>query len=661
MTQLAATTFQPGAARITSIGRNPLGGNFQEVLRIKGADLPGNGDYQFIVFGRIGDVVFDSTEPFLFADLMLGNAAGGFFTTARHCLALQDLLLRRVGTAADPQRAFPFLLMHKAAGWTTADDLVLYARIYDERIFPDGNPSYACAQLGILAFNLTAVGAANHLAEESVLGSTTLPYDPTYATLHTTAVLPWTAGSEDWVIWWNARVRAGHDALPYGCYIDAWDGSTVWEWGQGPSAIDGPYGGATRRGGLTPTAVDVAGYSLGAVLQQPITTIATSLRLRARCRYTAGTQAVARQTRVFGLRLSRVHEWHSTKTVLAVAYYGSDEGTGGVIDDKVHDVSHQDAVWLACAVPVPPDQARAYHTRLKHNEVREINYPSNLQVVQQHAPLEGLYELAGGKLDVHDGNNFYDHETVRPPSESQHLLHYVGNITGGSPPGVFQVGETLLGLTSGATVKNREIRQNPAPKNVRFWPGSRVGTFLPGEVIQGQGSGAQATLRTTPPPLEEPGYHDARYRAFVVFDPFDVPPPTPINEESAGLPVVYVPGREGPSLGSLPTLPVAPSAPLQVELVHGRVQLRSPYGYVDSWPRFATPRRRATFQFRALSRGLRDAILTWIHLQGIGAFRFTDQDDVERAYVIDVDSVRSSDVGVQQTLEFSAFELRWLA
>lgn len=662
MTQLAASNFQASPAQVTSIGRNPTGGNFQEVLRIKGSSLPANGDYQFIVFGRIGDVVMNSTEPFLFADLMLGNGLGGFFTTARHCVAMQDPLLRRqLGFPADPESGFPFLLMHKAAGWTTSDDLVLYARIYDERIFPDGNPSYACAHLGILAFNLTAIGATHYIAEESVLGSTTLPFDPTYSTLHTSAVLPWTSGTEEWLLIWNARIRAGHDALPYGCYIDGWDGSTAWEWGQGPSATDGPYGGATRRGGLTPTAVDVAGYSLGCVLQRPITTATMSVRLRARCRYTAGVQAVSRQTRIFGLRLSRVHEWHSTVSTLAAGYYGHEEATGGVIDDKVHDVSHQGAIWLATAVPVSVDRASGYHTRLKHNEVREVNYPGALYIRQQHAPLEGLYEVAGGKLDVHDGNNFYDHETVRSPAESQSLLHFVGNITGGSPPGVFQVGETIRGVTSGATVRNREVRTNPGPKNIRYFQGSRSGTFIAGEVVQGLGSGAQVTLRTTPHPMDEPGFHDARYRTFVVFDTFDVPPPTPISEESAGAPVVYVPGREGPSLASLNTIPFTPSQPLQFEPMAKRVRLRSLNGYEVSWPALATIRRRARFVFEGLRRADRDALMQWAYTQDIAAFKFQDRDDVMRAFVVDVDSLQSTDVGVLQRVEFQAIELRWLS
>lgn len=662
MTQVAASTFQPAAARITSISRNPLGGGFQEVLRIKGSTLPANGDYQFIVFGRLGDVTINSDQPFLYADLMLGNGIGGFFTSVRHVVALQDQQIRRGADAEG--RGFPFLLMHQAAGWTTGDDLVLYARIYDETTFPPTEISYSVAQVGILAFNLTAIGSSHYIAEEGVLGSTAINFKASgRQVLHTTSILPWTSGAEDWVFFWSSRVRAMEPTNRYGVYIEAWDGSTIWDWGDG--FPDGPFGGAFLRGPLTPNAIDIAGYSLGSIVQQQVTTATTSLRLRAMCNYDVGTQAVYRQGRLFGLRLSKLHEWKAQRAVNESGWYGAFGAPAGRVEDEVFDIPHVDALWLSAAVPVPVDRVTGYHTRLKHNETKELNLPEKLFVAQGHAPLEGLYEIAGGKVDLHDQNNFFDHETVRLPSESQHLLHFVGLISGGSPPGVFQVGETIQGQTSGATVRNREVRTNPSPKNIAFFAGSRAGTFTPGEVVVGLGSGAQVTLRTTPNPLEEPAPNDGRFRQFVVLDLFDDPPAISIPDQVTGPDVVYIPGREGPSLASLQTIPWGVSEPVRFELVGDRVYLSPRAGYKISWPRFTTIRRRAVFPFRGLTLGQRDALITWATLQGIAAFKHTDLDDVERAYVIEIGPderprIDCTDRGVLHDVDIHALELRWL-
>lgn len=651
MTTLAASRFQPAPARVTAIGRDPNGGNFQEVFRIPGSMLPANGTYQFVVFGRVGDVVLNSDQPFLWADLMLGNSIGGFFTTARHLVSLADLSIRR---DFDPQRGFPFFLMVKVAGWTTGDDLVLYARVYDETTFPPLEATFAVAQVGILAFNLTSIGAANHIAEEQTPGSTTLNY---YAagrqTLATSAVLPWISGTEDWAVFWTARVFALEPTNPYGIAIQGWDTIPLWTWGD--FGNEGPHGGCNLRG-LNPTAATAAGYSLGGFTVQQVTTNATILRLIGRCRYDVGARAVYMQGRWFAVRLSVFHEWESTQTETASGYCGHFFDPRGVVDDKVLGSGHKDAIWLSAMNPRPTDRRRHYHTRLKHNETREQNAPERLFVSQGHAPVEGLYEIAGGRLDLHESNNFFDHETTQRPVDSISLLHFVGTIT--SPP--FRAGETVRGLTSGATIENFEARDNTGPKSLRYTHGSRVGTFTPGETVQGDDSGARCVLRTSPIPEDEPPIDDAWYRTFLVFDPNDEPPPDAVLSEVLGPDVVYVPGREGPSLASLSSLPFAPSGPIEWEVLHDRIRLTSILGHEVSIPRFASVRRRALFRIAGLTAAAASATLQFLRTQQIAAFKYADLDGPERAFVCEVDSIRSTDEGVLKTVTFAALELVWL-
>lgn len=710
----AYSVTQPG--RFDGLSRNASGigtaNGWQRLCVFPGSRLPrASAPVVWVVMGSVGHFALDGTDR-ASAELMLVTSAGQWITGTRHSHSAQDPYMG-FGTG----RGAPFMMIYDGGTWSSAVDLELWGRIFDESTTPFPSASAECGAVVALAFDTGNLGASSWLLAASSPGSTSLPYENAPdAQLLLSGALPWTSGTQRWLTFYTAKtvphnVNDGYTCWmqllnnTWGAVVDSWNDNAAGLSLRGPAHLPLPVNKGEWMGGFRVFDVDAANRKVG---------------ILGRCNYTTGLQAINSQAIVFAARvddLEGFNEHHEAR----LSMYGLTPGHGtGIVQNirefTIADAPVADLIWLSQQAPEAHDLTGFGGVmHLVMNESRILNGPDP-QSIYVHRKSELPVQLSGGITIGNKGLSFFDHRGYRKEWESREQLSLdslIGGIvqnetlegvalTLGAVTGSFSANQGVVGQTSGATAVLLAGASGLGPHTIAI--GSYSGTFLPGEIIDNRlgatapltalastatmvalGPASGGGVKTIPVGsiagtftvnqtlrgrvsnsrsrylsiFAQPTSYFAQHWQALIFGMHRGAVSTPVPAESAGPTVVITPGREAPALGSLSALPIQPSYALRERLVSERTELQTPLGYSITWPRFSTPRSERTFVWEGLTKTQRDTLLAFFEGLSVAAFKWTPPHLTETAFVA-VSHPTVTDVGLLHTVSIDVVELKWI-
>lgn len=126
--------------------------------------------------------------------------------------------------------------------------------------------------------------------------------------------------------------------------------------------------------------------------------------------------------------------------------------------------------------------------------------------------------------------------------------------------------------------------------------------------------------------------------------------------------VVIVPGKEAVDVGSLPSLPIAPNAPVAWEELDPAFEMETGTGYTISWPLSLEPRRRTPLLWTGLTEDEKAQLTEWLRSRADSgsAFQWTPPDsDAALPFVLEPGFRWRHLSGTKYEVSASAIELRY--
>lgn len=640
MTKVVRTINAPPVL-VTSVasGIDPYS-DWQEIARFPASQCPstpnGSRDFVVVVTGKVGN--FENLVGFT------GQACVEVSLRTSQGVLLQQNFMHRVSLNADVyhsprNQAQPFMFIVRRAAWPTGDDLVLIGRIakYGDAI--STSPRFFCFEAALQCWDTTALGASRYQWDSSQsLAGVTLPVQPNSPLdLGLSAALPWTSGTEQWLVFTSTRYRPRNRVdlanLYWGTFLGGW-GSPTFTWG-----LD-------RHGGICRGLKDPHPPNFNSVYpneyQHGLATVlnvsANNIRIGQRgiCLYQAGGGVDAAQwVRLdhFSVRISPgMYGLDVVPAGPKSRFYGSREVTATEI---LHDYTigeQRPCSVVACALPANRvdlrEQDRATQVLVQVNDGAFYPKGSDVYVPQRVASngyAEGQPDVKMFHVDLPDGAvHLRTFGKINPYSDTLSFL-IQGN--GGTS---INSGTIFVGALSGARAQTLEF----LPGGEAWVRVKRLNSidFSPLEVI--------FTYSIPQPPFtkdvqyvgQSPAYAAAEMClvALANDDSTNLYPPdiAPVR----GAEIALVPSSQGITLSGLQTIPLLPSHPITWQLSRGDEYLTTVSGYQSKLPPFLKPKATGPWTYACMTGTEKDAMFAFLKANAMWAAQLPG--DVKRAYAL---------------------------
>lgn len=200
------SVYQPSAVTIQSVGTTPSTG-WSKVSTMKGSDLPsGTGDYGFVVWGNVANVLTVKTSSSALMEVGLGDQSGPF---PSHIQSLGfkggSTFFRRQGVG------FHLVLVYETGSrgtWNSSNDLVLWARIYENKSTPGVAGGFVVSDIVMHAFDLAQLTTTitGNIVSSAIAygGAPTSGNQWKYTSLAAFASALWKENTT-WLVFWHSR------------------------------------------------------------------------------------------------------------------------------------------------------------------------------------------------------------------------------------------------------------------------------------------------------------------------------------------------------------------------------------------------------------------------------------------------------------------------
>lgn len=621
--------FPPLLVSQVASGLDPYG-EWAEVARFPATSAPstpnGSRDYVVVITGKVGN--FENLIGFN------GQACVEVALRTSNGVQLQDNFIHRVSLNVDTyhsprNQAQPFMFIVRRAAWPTGEDLVVIGRTakYGDSIVT--SPRFYVFELAMQCWDTTALGSSRYQWDSSqALAGVTLPVLPSAPLdLGLSPALPWTTGTEQWLVFTTTRYRPRSLVdlvnLYWGTFLGGW-GSPTNVWGLDKH-------GAVCRGNNNPyppnfNSIYPNEYHHGLITVLSVSANNIRIGQRGICLYPAGAPA-GQWVRLdhFSVRLTGLYGLDVTMPTNRSRFYGSREVAPTELLRDYTIGEQRPCSIVAGALPGNRadgyEMDRAFQLKVQVNDGAFYPKGSDVYVPQkwtQQGYAEGQPDLKMFAVDLPDGAvHLRCFGQVNPLDDVTSII--ISGISQNTPAGT-----VFTGSTSGAQAKTLE---QMGPWSVQSVKVQMLTTqaFVPLETLTGNGQSPLPKYQGQYPPYVGIG---AFLVAFADHDDANLYPPdiAPIK----GAEIAIVPSSAGLTLSGLARIPLLPSHPVTWSYDRHETVLEALRGDRMTLPRFLKPKATSSWTYQSLTTAERNTMLGFLGANRYWAAQLPG--DPERAY-----------------------------